>query len=173
MPSGYDRAMFTLDQDIPEPLRPLAWLIGRWEGVGLVGYPGVEEAQFGQAVDVTHDGRDFLQWESRSWYLDAETGERTKPFAVESGFWRPLPGGEVELLLAHPTGVLELYYGPVEPARVQLKTDGVLRSPTAGEYNAATRMYGLVESQLFWALDVAAGGHELQNHSSARLKRVE
>ena len=42
--------MFNLDQDIPEPLRPLAWLIGRWEGAGVVGYPTIEEANFGQEL---------------------------------------------------------------------------------------------------------------------------
>lgn len=165
--------MFSLDADIPEPLRPLAWLLGRWEGVGVVGYPTIEEAQFGQELEVSHDGRGFLRWDSRAWILDPTTGAKVRPAAVESGFWRPLENGEVELLLVHPTGILELYYGTMEPARIQLKTDGVLRSPGAKEYNAATRIYGLVESQLFWAMDMAAVGQELQSHLSARLKRVE
>lgn len=164
--------MFNLDVDLPEPLRPLAWLIGRWEGVGVVGYPTIEEANFGQEIDVTHDGRSFLKWESRTWILD-EAGEKVRPAATESGYWRPLEGGEVELLLAHPTGILELYYGTMEPAKIQLKTDGVLRAPSAKEYNAATRMYGLVESKLFWVMDMAAVGQELQSHASARLSRVE
>ena len=164
--------MFTLDADLPEPLRPLAWLIGRWEGVGVVGYPTIEEAQFGQEIEVSHDGRGFLAWQSRAWILDASTGEKVRNAAVESGYWRPLDDGEVELLLVHPTGILELYYGTIEPARIQLKTDGVLRSPGAKEYNAATRMYGLVDSQLFWAMDMAAVGQPLQSHLSARLTRV-
>ncbi len=164
--------MFSLDADIPEPLRPLAWLIGRWEGVGVVGYPTIEEAQFGQEIEVSHDGRGFLKWESRAWILDASTGEKVRNAAVESGYWRPLENGEVELLLVHPTGILELYYGKIEPARIHLKTDGVLRSPGAKEYNAATRMYGLVDSQLYWAMDMAAVGQELQSHLSARLTRV-
>lgn len=164
--------MFTLDPDLPEPLRPLAWLIGRWEGVGVVGYPTIEEQQFGQEIEVSHDGRGFLTWQSRAWILEASTGEKLRPAAVESGFWRPQPNGEVELLLAHPTGILELYYGQIEPARILLKTDGVLRSPGAKEYNAATRMYGLVESQLLYAMDMAAAGQPLQSHLSARLTRV-
>ncbi|WP_353509513.1 FABP family protein [Intrasporangium sp.] len=164
--------MFHLDADLAEPVRPLAWLIGRWEGAGVLGYPTIESAHFGQEVEVTHDGRPFLKWESRSWILDSETGARVRPAAMESGFWRPLPDGEVELLLVHPSGILELYYGTMEPARIQLKTDGVMRSPRAKEYNAATRMYGLVESQLMWAMDMAAVGQELQSHLSATLKRV-
>lgn len=164
--------MFHLDQDIPEPLRPLAWLIGRWEGAGVLGYPTIESAHFGQEIEVTHDGRAFLKWESRAWILDSSTGEKVRPAAVESGFWRPAGNGEVELLLAHPTGILEMYYGTVEPARVQLKTDGVLRAPGAKEYNAATRMYGLVDSKLMYAMDMAAVGQELQSHLSATLTRV-
>ncbi len=55
----------------------------------------------------------------------------------------------------------------MEPAKIQLKTDGVLRAPGAKEYNAATRMYGLVDSQLLWVMDMAAVGQELQSHVSA------
>lgn len=164
--------MFHLDQDLPEPLRPLAWLIGRWEGAGVLGYPTIESAHFGQEIEVTHDGRGFLKWESRAWILDSATGERIRPAAVESGFWRPQPDGEVELLLVHPTGILEMYFGTIEPARIQLRTDGVMRSPHAKEYNAATRMYGLVDGQLMYAMDMAAVGKELQSHLSATLKRV-
>lgn len=165
--------MFHLDADIPEPIRPLAWLLGHWEGAGVVGYPTMESAHFGQEVDVSHDGRAFLKWESRAWILDSETGAKVRPAAVESGFWRPQDDGGVELLLVHPTGILEMYYGTIEPARVTLKTDSVLRSPHAKEYNAATRMYGLVESQLMWAMDMAAVGEPMQSHLSATLKRVE
>lgn len=164
--------MFELDPNLPEPLRPLAWLIGRWEGAGVVGYPTITSAHFGQEIEVTHDGRGFLKWESRAWILDSENGERVRPAAVESGFWRPLDNGEVELLLAHPTGIVEMYYGKIEPARIQLRTDGVLRAPGAKEYNAATRMYGLVKSELMWAMDMAAMGQPLQSHLSAQLKRV-
>lgn len=165
--------MFHLDASLPEPIRPLAWLLGRWEGAGVVGYPTIESQHFGQEIEVTHDGRGFLKWESRAWILDSENGAKVRPAAVESGFWRPLEGGEVELVLAHPTGIVELYYGTMEPAKIDVKTDGVLRSPRAKEYNAASRMYGLVESQLMWVMDMAAMGEELQSHVSATLKRVE
>jgi hypothetical protein len=60
---------------------------------------------------------------------------------------------------------------PVKPV-LHLRTDGVLRSPEAKEYNAGSRMYGLVDSQLFWAMDMAAVGQDLQSHVSAQLKRV-
>ncbi len=34
-------------------------------------------------------------------------------------------------------------------------------------------MYGLVDSNLLWVMDMAAVGQELQSHVSATLKRVE
>jgi len=162
---------FTLDPDLPPDLAPLAWLVGRWEGAGVVGYPTIESANFGQEVEVSHDGRPFLSWHSRTWLLD-DAGEKVRPLATEVGFWRPQPDGEVELLLAHPTGIVEMYYGTAEPAKIELRTDSVVRSPRAKEYSAAHRLYGLVNSNLLWVMDMAAVGQPLQSHVSAELKRV-
>ena len=55
---------------------------------------------------------------------------------------------------------------------IQLRTDGVLRSPAAKEYNAGSRMYGLVDSELLWVMDMAAVGLPLQSHVSAKLNRL-
>ena len=147
-------------------------MIGRWQGVGVVGYPTIESANFGQELTVTHDGRPFLHWHSRTWLLDEE-GNQVRPLATEVGFWRPLPDDEVELLLAHPTGIIEMYYGKTSPAKVEVKTDSVVRSPHAKEYNAGHRLYGYVEGKLMYAMDMAAVGQPLQSHLSAELKRVE
>ncbi len=165
--------MFELDVTLPERLRPLAWLIGRWEGAGVVGYPTIESANFGQEIVCSHDGRGFLEWQSHTWLLDGATGERVRPLATELGFWRPGEDGkEVELLLTHQSGIIEMYYGTMEPAKISIQTDSVVRSPSAKEYNAGTRLYGLVESELLWAMDMAAVGQGLQSHLSAQLKRV-
>ena len=168
-----------LSTDLPAPLIPLAWLIGRWEGAGVVGYPTIEEARFGQEVEFSHDGRPFLSYSSHTWLLD-DAGAKVRPRATETGFWRApgeagaAEGGgtDVEFLLAHPTGFVEIYVGTVNGPRIDLATDMVARTATAKEYTAATRMYGLVESDLLWVLDMAAVGQPLQSHASARLKRA-
>ena len=46
------------------------------------------------------------------------------------------------------------------------------RTSTAKEYTAAKRMYGLVEGDLMWVMEMAAVGHEMAPHASARLKRL-
>ena len=165
--------VFELDVTLPPALAPLAWLAGRWEGVGAVVYPTIESTNFVQEVVCSHDGRPFLEWQSRTWLLD-EAGQKVRRSATELGFWRVLENGEIELLLTHPTGIVEMYVGERDPARpvVQLRTDGVLRSPAAKEYNAGARMYALVHSQLAWVMDMAAVGQSLSSHVSAQLDRV-
>ena len=168
--------VFHLDTSLHADLAPLAWLVGRWAGAGLVGYPTIEPARFGQEIVCSHDGRPFLEWHSRTWLLD-EDGNQVRPLATELGFWRPTAtaadGSNVELLLTHPTGFVEMYAGTAEPAKVVLRTDGVMRSPFAKEYTAGHRMYGTVNSNLMWVMDMAAMGEPIQSHVSAELKRVE
>ena len=160
-----------LGADLPTPLVPLAWLIGSWEGAGVVGYPTIESANFGQEVEFWHDGRPFLHYKSQAWLLD-DAGQQVRPLASEVGFWRPGADGDLEVLLTHPTGIVEIYVGTVDGPRVTVTTDVVARTATAKEYTAASRMYGLVEGDLMWVMDMAAVGQPLQSHVSAQLKRA-
>ncbi|WP_040159432.1 FABP family protein [Mobilicoccus massiliensis] len=164
---------FELDPTINPVVAPLAWMVGRWEGVGVVGYPDMESRNFGQELDITHDGRPFLAYESRSYLLN-EDGSKDRESGRETGYLRVLNSGEIELLLAHPTGIVELYAGEREEERpvLNLRTDGVMRSPEARDYTAASRMYGLVDRKLMWVMDMAAEGHPMQSHLSAQLNRV-
>ena len=51
-------------------------------------------------------------------------------------------------------------------------TDAVVRAEGAKEHTASTRMFGLVNGDLFWAWDMAAEGRSLSTHASAELKRI-
>jgi hypothetical protein len=198
--------MFDLDTSLPAEIGPLSWLLGIWEGSGVVHYTvgaDVREHEFGQRVSFSQDGLPYLNYTSQTWLLD----EALTPLATESGYWRlsrkladgdpgpaMLPGiGErpfqsadavetlrneaggfdIEVSLIHPGGVHELYLGRVKGPRIDLATDAVMRSATAKEYAAATRIYGLVDGALLWAWDIAALGQDLRTHSSGRLERVE
>ena len=198
--------MIELGADVPTELVPLSWLIGLWEGTGLVSYAIGDDTrtlEFGQRLSFTHDGLPHLNYTSYTWLLD---GALT-PHVTETGYWRlsrpaaegdpgpgmlagtgarPYPdaaavealrnaddGFDIEVSLVHPSGVSELYLGQVKGPRIDLATDAVMRTATAKEYAAATRIYGLVESHLLWAWDIAALGQELKTHASGRLARVE
>ena len=166
----------------PDQLAPLSWLIGRWVGVGTGQYPTIENFRFGQEVSFATDGRPFLIYWSRSWLLDDE-GNRVRPLASESGFWRPRPDNHFEVQLAHPTGYAEMWYGKVEitglenaritGAKAELVTDFVGRSESAKDYSKGHRLYGLVNGELMWTFDMEAMGHGLSNHLAASLSRAD
>jgi len=77
-------------------------------------------------------------------------------------------------MLAHPTGIVEIYLGELSGTRIEMATDVVARTATAKEVTAGHRLYGLVGpgQDLAYAYDMAAVGQELQPHLSAQLKRV-
>jgi hypothetical protein len=206
--------MIEIPTDLPAELVPLSWLIGVWEGTGVIDYTVGDESvsgEFGQRISFSHDGLPYLNYSSYTWLLGEKTeeGEETPPtpLTAETGFWRlsrlhiegdvgpgmlpgvgPRPfntaqsvetlrnsseGFDIEVSIVHPTGVSELYLGQVKGPRIDLATDAVVRSQSAKEYAAATRIYGLVDNHLLWAWDIAALGQSLRTHASARLAKAE
>jgi hypothetical protein len=158
--------------DMAPQLIPVSWLLGTWRGVGVGGYPTVEEFRFSQELTFTElPGKPFVHHLSRSWLLD-DDGTEVRPLAQETGYWRPDADGKIELLLTHPTGFVEIYLGTADGPKIELSTDVVARTDTAKEYTAGRRLYGLVESKLLWAYDMAAVGQPLQPHLSATLERA-
>lgn len=164
--------------EIPTELKPLGWLIGRWIGVGTGQYPTIEDFRFEQELAFATDGRPFLTYWSRSWLLDDE-GLRIRPLATETGFWRARPGNVVEVTLTHPTGFSEVWLGSLEVtgmtnavitgARIDMRSEQVIHTPSAKDYSAGHRLYGLVNGRLLWTFDMAAVGQPMTNHLAVNL----
>ncbi len=159
--------------DLPGPLVPLAWILGRWGGTGMVEYPTIEQFRFEQEMSFGYvPGEAYLTYTSQAMLLN-EDDEVVGPLARETGYWRPVVEGAVEVMLAHPTGIAELWVGEITGRRVELRTEVVARTETATPYTAAHRLYGVVDDgDLAYASDVAMYGHPLQSHSWAKLSRV-
>jgi hypothetical protein len=159
--------------DLHPSLLPLLPLVGVWRGRGQGGYPTVEGFHYGQEIRFSHDGRPFLQYESRAWLIEPD-GTAIRPANREIGWWRVGPGkDDIEALLTQPTGFLELYVGTAQKTtQWELATDAVVRTAEAKEVRGGKRLYGIVEGALLYAFDLAAVGQPLQSHLSARLERV-
>jgi hypothetical protein len=183
---------FTIPEGLAPEVYPLAWLVGRWHGEGVVGYPGIEETAFTQDVAFTHDGGPYLAYTATIRLVVApdDAAELIDPAAAadpgpvwstESGYWRVPPERPVgltddqfpvEVLLADPSGCLSLYLGAVGKGRIDLASDLIARTATGAEVTAGKRLYGLVRGNLLWAFDLAAFGHPMQTYASAQLVRV-
>jgi THAP4-like, heme-binding beta-barrel domain len=158
----------------PEPhpaIAPLSFLLGRWEGAGVLGYPTIESANYGEEISFSHNGKPFLIYSSRTWLLEQD-GTVGRLSHMEVGFWRPQPDNILEVLITHPTGITEVYVGTISGTKIEMATDAVVRTATAKEVTACKRLYGLVGGDLAYAFDMAAAGQRLQPHLSAQLKRV-
>ncbi|GAA3657561.1 FABP family protein [Microbacterium marinilacus] len=82
--------MIELPTDLPADLVPLSWLIGVWEGTGVIDYRVGDvhyEGEFSHRVSFSHDGGPFLNY-SASAQLAAADGETARPLNSETGFWR-------------------------------------------------------------------------------------
>ncbi|GAB2610973.1 FABP family protein [Pseudactinotalea suaedae] len=193
---------FSFPEGLAPEVYPLAWLVGSWRGPGFLGYPDIPKRAIVTEVSFDHDGGPYLQYQANSWLLDgelesleqrvdADSLRKGEVWSSESGYWRVTPkppndisvltgeGGstgapenEVEVLLADPSGYVSVYLGRAQGPRIELATDVVARTNMGAEVTAASRIYGLVQSELFWAWDVAAFGHELQSYASGRLQRL-
>jgi hypothetical protein len=89
----------------------------------------------------------------------------------EVGFWRIKDKKVLEVVLAHNSGVAEGWVGLVQGAKIQLEMDQGYSSPTAKIVTAGSRLYGLVEGELFTSYDMAAQGQTLQAHLWSSLER--
>lgn len=163
---------FEIPADLHPDLVALAWMRGRWEGMGKGTWPGDEDFDFYQQVDFSENGENYLHYLSQTWDVDAD-GKPVKPRSMETGFWRPQSDGTVEVVMCHPEGYSEVWYGKITGAKIELATDAVVRTATAPEYTAGQRLYGNVESELLWTFDKSADGQPLQNHLWARLQRQQ
>ncbi|HLS33944.1 MAG TPA: heme-binding beta-barrel domain-containing protein, partial [Brevibacterium sp.] len=79
---------------------------------------------------------------------------------------------DIEVSLAYPHGLMEHYTGRIAGPRVDLVSDGGVKTPNALDYRASSRMYGLVENRLMWVWEMAADGREPAAHVSADLSRT-
>jgi hypothetical protein len=157
--------------DLHPDLAPVAGLLGTFAGEGHGDYPTIEPFDYREQVTFGHVGKPFLAYAQRT--AHPETGV---PMHAETGYLRISGAGRAELVLAHPTGIVEVEEGPVEPTAdglvLDLASTTVGRTATAKEVRTLRRRFVLDGDELRYDLWMAHADTPETHHLAARLRRT-
>ncbi len=147
--------------------RPLAFLLGTWQGTGTGAYPTIEDFSYAEEISFTHVGKPFVAYVQKT--REVGTG---LPLHAEAGYLRPQGDGRIELVLAQPSGIAEMLEGTVEGRDIQLASTALLGTASAKPIVATERRFWADGEVLHSSVAMAAMGLELQHHVVSELYRV-
>ena len=148
---------------------PLVPLLGTWRGSGEGSYPTIDDFAYTEELVFGHVGKPFLAMTQRTRH--STTGD---PLHAEAGYLRALPEGGLELVLAQPSGVVEVHVGSVTATTdglvVELESAQVGLTPTAKSVTAVRRRLTVAGPTLVSELWMAAVGESgLVHHLRSEL----
>jgi hypothetical protein len=156
------------------PLHPdvavLAPLLGTWEGSGAGEYPTIDDFAYVESITFAHVGKPFVAYTQRTRHT--ETGA---PMHAETGYLRVPQPGSVEIVMAHPTGLTEIYEGAVvggdAPLVIDVRSSAIGSTSSAKEVAMTERTISVTGDELHYTFRMAAVGLPMQHHLSATLHR--
>ncbi|MGI9018331.1 MAG: FABP family protein [Euzebya sp.] len=147
----------------------LDFLVGRWTGQGHGAYPSIGDFEYQEEVQVIALPKPVLAYTQRTQRVPGG-----QPLHAEAGYFR-LPMGIPELVIAQPTGVVEVHTGTLTGTRLVLTSQAVATTPSAAIHGIqqVQRIVEVEDDTMRYQLSMAAVGHPLQVHLTAELHRAE
>jgi THAP4-like, heme-binding beta-barrel domain len=149
----------------------LAPLLGTWAGSGRGEYPTITPFGYDEQITFGHVGKPFLAYAQRT-----SSDDDGRPLHAETGYLRMPSPGRIELVLAHPTGIVEVEEGTLSIAGhslvIELATTAIGRSTSAKEVVVLERSFRVAGDEISYEVRMGAVGQPLQHHLGAVLQRV-
>ena len=149
----------------------LAPLLGTWEGTGAGEYPTIDDFDYVESITFAHVGKPFLSYAQRTRHPVSGL-----PMHAESGYLRVPAPGSIEIVMAQPTGLAEIYEGAVvggdAPLVIDVRSSSIASTPTAKDVSITERTISVTGDELHYTFRMAAVGQPLGHHLSATLRRI-
>lgn len=137
--------------------------------MGSGGYPTIETFDYEEELSFEFHGEPWLAVSQRAWSLDEGA-----TLHMERGFLRPGPLPGVELVLAHPIGVVEVAHGMLSGTSFEVATEPGLvgHSETGLEVVGLVRRYGVQGDAMEYRTEMATATSPMALHLTAELRRA-
>lgn len=161
-----------MDQTQPELLAPLGDLTafaGRWVGGGSGHYPTIDDFAYDEEIELAPSGKPFLFYRSRT-----RKPGGSMPMHTETGYLRRAGDG-VELLVAQPTGFVEIHRATLSDGVLDFVSHALDASPDAKPVHEIRRRFELLEGGTVLAYDMwmAFDAVPMTHHLRAELRRAD
>jgi len=159
-----------LPVDLTPELVPLSWLLGSWEGYGMLGEGEAGDQHIFQRATFVDTGLPVVEYRAETWLAD-EDGTVVRPLSVENGFW------QLERELTEADGGPALIPGDVVPALRNADSVEELRNADGGfdllvtvnhPRGVSELYYGSIKGpQVQLATDAVVRGEHSREYSAA------
>ena len=160
---GASYAQF-MNPELHPDLLPLAFLVGTWRGRGDGEYPTIQPFSYVEEVAFGHVGKPFLSYTQKT--RDAETD---LPLHTEAGYFRPDGPERAELVIAQPSGIVEVHHGILRGQTLSFEAVMVGTSRTAKDVVSVSRTIEVVGDTMTYRVEMGAVGQPHQHHLAATL----